>query len=311
MTDGNGIVHDGLKRCIDLVNPIIFQVRIASHFLTSNNRQVRSRQLWGSDVYTSDSDLVAVLMHFGYVHHTITQPIRDILEVRAVVKPCEALKSYPSTPRNSIRSRAWNAPITGCSYTVEKAWVVTRMGSSYDLRASIEGIPAVAQTFAPMHLERIVTRSSVGAAAARHRMVQEVTAVFNLVNEPWHKYTPATICDRGLKPHDWTSSRLHTQALYAESHQERYELSRMGTLNSEHDMGEKFRWSRCKRAMTARAMRGIGVPLPDAEKDELAKDLLWEELVWGPSFVIIRGIKYSLLRIHFMEIEAPKSNLPG
>jgi hypothetical protein len=46
------------------------QVRIPAHSLTSQNRQVRSRQLWGSDIYTSDSDLVAVLMHYGYIHHT-------------------------------------------------------------------------------------------------------------------------------------------------------------------------------------------------------------------------------------------------
>lgn len=286
---------------------ICVQVRIASHFLTSNNRQVRSRQLWGSDIYTSDSDLVAVLMHFGYVHHTINQPVRDILEIRVVVKPCEALSSYPSTPRNSIRSRAWNAPITGCSYTVEKAWVVTRMGSSYDLKASVEGIPAVAQTFAPMHLERIVTRSSVGAAAARHRMVQEVTVVFNLVNEPWHKYTPATICDRGLKPHDWTSSRLHTCTLYAESYQHRYELSIMGQ-DGENESGEKFRWSRCKRPMTAREMQIVGVPLPNEHKEVLAEGLLWEELVWGPTSVIVKGEKYPLIRIHFMDIEAPQKN---
>lgn len=46
------------------------QVRIPAHCLTSNNRQVRARQLWGSDVYTEDSDLVAVLMHCGYWYHS-------------------------------------------------------------------------------------------------------------------------------------------------------------------------------------------------------------------------------------------------
>lgn len=45
-------------------------MRIPAHCLTSNNRQVRARQLWGSDVYTEDSDLVAVLMHCGYWYHS-------------------------------------------------------------------------------------------------------------------------------------------------------------------------------------------------------------------------------------------------
>ena len=50
--------------------PAAPQVRIPAHCLTSNNRHVRARQLWGSDVYTEDSDLVAVLMHCGYWYHS-------------------------------------------------------------------------------------------------------------------------------------------------------------------------------------------------------------------------------------------------
>ena len=50
--------------------PPPLQVRIPAHCLTSNNRHVRARQLWGSDVYTEDSDLVAVLMHCGYWYHS-------------------------------------------------------------------------------------------------------------------------------------------------------------------------------------------------------------------------------------------------
>ena len=46
-----------------------FEVRIPAHCLSGSNRQVRARQLWGSDVYTHDSDVVAVLMHCGYWHH--------------------------------------------------------------------------------------------------------------------------------------------------------------------------------------------------------------------------------------------------
>ncbi len=34
--------------------------------MSNANQQVRARQLWGSDVYTEDSDLVAALMHAGF-----------------------------------------------------------------------------------------------------------------------------------------------------------------------------------------------------------------------------------------------------
>ena len=35
--------------------------------------QVRSRQLWGNEVYTQDSDLVAVLMHQGFFNQHVYQ----------------------------------------------------------------------------------------------------------------------------------------------------------------------------------------------------------------------------------------------
>ena len=34
--------------------------------MSNTNQQVRARQLWGSDIYTEDSDLVAALMHSGF-----------------------------------------------------------------------------------------------------------------------------------------------------------------------------------------------------------------------------------------------------
>ena len=41
----------------------------------------------------------------------VTHPPPQVAEVRAVLKPQDPLEKYPSTARNSIRSRAWAAPI--------------------------------------------------------------------------------------------------------------------------------------------------------------------------------------------------------
>lgn len=61
--------------------------------------------------------------------------------------------------------------LQGCSYRVEKCWVVTRSGTSVDLSPNLDGVPAAAATFTPSHMERIVTRSS-GAAAGRRPQTQ-------------------------------------------------------------------------------------------------------------------------------------------
>lgn len=46
----------------------------------------------------------------------------------------------------------------------------------------------------------------------------QVTVQYNLCNEPWTKYSMSTVADRGLKPSQWTSARLHNQVLYLETH---------------------------------------------------------------------------------------------
>jgi hypothetical protein len=79
---------------------------------------VRARQLWGNDIYTQDSDLVAVLMHCGFYNHALSAPPPSALEVRAVVQPLPPQPYYNSCARNSIRSRAWGAAVGGCSYRV-------------------------------------------------------------------------------------------------------------------------------------------------------------------------------------------------
>jgi hypothetical protein len=50
------------------------EIRIPADLATTSNRQIRGRQLWGTDVYTDDSDIVAVLMHTGYYTPTATPP---------------------------------------------------------------------------------------------------------------------------------------------------------------------------------------------------------------------------------------------
>jgi hypothetical protein len=298
--------------------PAAVEVRVPAAALSSANRQVRARQLWGSDAYTSDSDLVAVLMHCGYVHHALPAPPANVAEVRAVVRPAPAAAAYASTARNAIRSRAWAAPLAGgCSYSVEKAWAVTRTGNSVDLAPNLGGAPAAAATFAPASLERMVTRS---AAPARSRHAQEVTAVFSLANEPWLKYAPAAVCDRGLRPHERTSARLRATALYLESHSTRYELARIpppaGAApagkgkdgEKDRDGGEappeRYRFSRCARPLSARRLRALGVPLPASERTVLADDLEWEEVAWGPAGAVVRGEEYALLRVAFVPLEA-------
>lgn len=48
-------------------------------------------------------------------------------------------------------------------------------------------------------------------------VLQEMTLIYNLCNEPWPKYNMAAVADRGLKPSQWTSARFQTQVLLMET----------------------------------------------------------------------------------------------
>lgn len=202
------------------------EIRIPAKLVTTSNHQVRGSQLWGTDVYTDDSDLVAVLMHTGYYRPTASQPPFSVQELRATVHVLPPQESYTSTLRNNIRSRAWGAA-SGCSYSVDHCRILKVSGGHIDLEPCLTRISAVAPTLAPAAMERtMTTRAASSNAYRQQRFVQEVTIQYNLCNEPWMKYSMSIVADRGLKKSQYTSARLRKgEVLYLETHRKRYELS--------------------------------------------------------------------------------------
>ena len=67
--------------------PQLVEVRIAPEYVSAHNKLVKARQLWGCDIYTEDSDLVAAAMHMGFFSFNSAHPPAPISEFRAVIKP--------------------------------------------------------------------------------------------------------------------------------------------------------------------------------------------------------------------------------
>eukprot|EP00249_Psilotum_nudum_P017173 c26193_g1_i1 orf=586-1716(-) len=238
------------------------EVRILADLVTTSNHQVRGSQLWGTDVYTDDSDLVAVLMHTGYYRPTPSPPPPSILELRAIVRVLPPQDSYTSTLRNNVRSRAWGAA-SGCSYSIERCYIIKTGGGSIELEPCLTRISAVAPTLAPAVMERtMTTRAASSNAYRQQRFVREVTIQYNLCNEPWMKYSMSIVADKGLKKSQYTSARLKKgEVLYVETHRNRYELS--------YD-GERFTFNGGFGATTATStppqVSGTGEKARDNEK---------------------------------------------
>uniref|UniRef100_A0A1J3FFZ0 Zinc finger CCCH domain-containing protein 13 n=1 Tax=Noccaea caerulescens TaxID=107243 RepID=A0A1J3FFZ0_NOCCA len=201
------------------------EVRIPAEHVTATNRQVRGGQLWGTDIYTDDSDLVAVLMHTGYCRPTASPPPPTMQELRATIRVLPSQDYYTSKLRNNVRSRAWGAGI-GCSYRVERCYILKKGGGTIELEPSLTHSSTVEPTLAPMAVERsMTTRAAASNALRQQRFVREVTIQYNLCNEPWIKYSISIVADKGLKKPLFTSARLKKgEVLYLETHSCRYEL---------------------------------------------------------------------------------------
>ncbi|KAK7314855.1 hypothetical protein VNO77_33383 [Canavalia gladiata] len=308
------------------------EIRIPAENVTATNRQVRGGQLWGTDIYTYDSDLVAVLMHTGYCRPTASPPPMAVQELRTTIRVLPPHDCYISTLRNNVRSRAWGAAI-GCSYKVERCCIVKKGGGTIDLEPCLTHTSTVEPTLAPVAVERtMTTRAAASNAMRQQRYVREVTIQYNLCNEPWIKYSISIVADKGLKKPLYTSARLKKgEVLYLETHSRRYELcftgekmvkaipatqmldpdieksqnhhphsSNVDKADSDNIMIDVFRWSRCKKPLPQKVMRSMGIPLPLEHVEVLEENLDWEDVQWSQTGVWIAGKEYALARVHFL-----------
>lgn len=282
------------------------QAVVPSQYLANAHAQrtVRLRQLWGTDVYTDDSDLLAVLVHGGYVG-LHDEPPRKPLLVTLVV--CARQPKYTSSTRHGLCSRGFGAGHAGVSYKVEHVAQYTgdvaelepRLSAAAGARRCLPSISLLPPGYPPSSLH----------------------ICFNLSNEPMFKYSLSLLADRGFEPADWTSTRLRTEVLYLESDSHRYELSldpagplqggaaagggHVGNAAQLYDC-YTFAEVLCPQALDAQATKKAGVPLPARHVRVLHERLDWEEIAWGRSSVRIRSAaEYALTRLTWMPLTKP------
>ncbi len=99
-------------------NLFCVQIRIPTQNLQATFSEVKGRHVWGTDVYTDDSDIVCAVMHCGYYNASLKKPVAMVSEMRVVIQLLPPQIEYPVFVRNGIRSRAWWAGGTSCSYKV-------------------------------------------------------------------------------------------------------------------------------------------------------------------------------------------------
>ncbi|KAI7824630.1 histone deacetylation protein Rxt3-domain-containing protein [Gamsiella multidivaricata] len=120
----------------------LLEVRIASSYLTYDNIKVKRREIWGTDIYTDDSDVVAMLIHGGLFippisaqsteedsirptgqqHNFAPDPIKHIcpgFDLAVTLRILPKLVKYQGSIRNRIKSRTWSTGHDGVSFKIE------------------------------------------------------------------------------------------------------------------------------------------------------------------------------------------------
>ena len=111
----------------------VMHVKVHTSFLFDSTNQlggldgIKKRVIWGTDIYTDDSDIIAALFHshtldFATVAKAAREASADWLNVRLRILPC--LQTYQGSVQSNIRSRSWYAKHDGLSFQVDKVdWV--------------------------------------------------------------------------------------------------------------------------------------------------------------------------------------------
>ncbi|KAK9487789.1 histone deacetylation protein Rxt3-domain-containing protein [Lipomyces starkeyi] len=109
-----------IPRLEDKVNSLI-QIRIARRFLSRRtNPHVTRREVWGTDVYTDDSDVVAAIYHSGYLAESSDSSNGEKGDCVATLRILPLLQKYQGTFRHGLNSRSWLTRHDGVSFRIEK-----------------------------------------------------------------------------------------------------------------------------------------------------------------------------------------------
>ncbi|CAG8593165.1 8029_t:CDS:2 [Acaulospora morrowiae] len=259
----------------------LLEIWIPSKHLTWENMKVRNRFLWGTDVYTDDSDIVAVLIHTGLYNPlppppkskwSLNHPDHDLcVTIRVLPK----LVQYTATTRNKYQSRSWGNH-HGVSYKIEKV-------------CEMKNGEAIGRSIGKGRKERLRKFHQMRKRAfeeTEYSQNDDSILVFNNEGDPCYKYNPLMMTnDEQIK------ERLRMEVMYLENDDERYEISY-------DEASDKYRFaivlstthlglSAALKDQVTTSVSLPSFPLTESHLEVFRDDLDFNEMAWNIVGVIV------------------------
>ncbi|KAF9183209.1 hypothetical protein BGZ51_004170 [Haplosporangium sp. Z 767] len=289
----------------------LLEVRVASSYLTFDNAKVKKRELWGTDVYTDDSDVVAMLIHSGSFippinshssepdsiqptsqqHNFVAEPIKHICpgyDLAVTLRVLPKLIKYQGSIRNRIKSRTWATGHDGVSLQIES---VRKLCAGEALN---RGRGQSKHRMKEYNQERLRVLSNVHdettESLQNERAMRTATFEFTHQGDPCFKYSPELVMDRhdGLS-RKWTSWRLKKEVLILENDEERYEISLQHHAGTDARRFDRYRFAVISPRTSLSSWSKASYPLDSSDLTEvLYEDLDWQDFEWVERGVVVQ-----------------------
>ena len=264
----------------------IIEVRVAAEFLSSLNKAYVENRIWGSDIYTSDSDIVCVLQHSGFYHINDYTPT-DIEGLSIYLRVSRARAAYNSSLKNGVRSKKLNN-YQGHSIKVEGFSNRNFLGTEEELKAMAAKMPSNSE---------YKRKKPNPQRLADNMYYTEFNMVFNLSSEMWLAYSLPAICDKGRDFKDFTSYRLKKNVLYIETPNQRFEISlNFMDHNNDDYLFEEYETYKIAEVLDPITkdndfMREEKIPLNDKYVKVIYNMVDWHDLLWGENSLKIKDFE--------------------
>ncbi|KAF9362940.1 hypothetical protein BGX34_005218 [Mortierella sp. NVP85] len=289
----------------------LVEVRIASPYLTYDNIKVKRRELWGTDIYTDDSDVVAMLIHAGFFippmgihssdqdliqpdsqqHNFAADPIKHIFpsfDLAVTLRVMPKLVKYQGSIRNRIKSRTWKTRHDGQGLRIES---VKKLCSGEALN---RGRGQSKRRMKEYNQERLRVLSNIHdettESLQNERAMRTATFEFTHQGDPCFKYSPELVMDRhdGLS-RKWTSWRLKKEVLILENDEERYEISLQHQAGTDARRFDQYRFAVISPRTSLSSWSKNTYPLnPEELTEVLYEDLDWQDFEWVERGVVVQ-----------------------
>jgi hypothetical protein len=270
----------------------IIEVRVASDYLSQSNKAIIEKRIWGSDIYTSDSDVVCILQHSGYFKIKELPPT-NIEGVSVFFRVSKGRTTYNSSLKNGIKSKKLNN-FQGHSIKPENYCLQKSLGSKNELLEMASRMPMIGE------YERSKAQPKKLNEDLNNR---DFTLIFNMCFEMWLAYSLSAIADKGRELKHYTSWKLKDKVLYLETNDKRYEISRniSDHTNDDYlfDEFETFRfaevlspWEKDNDFM----LNQIIIPLNKEYINVIFPRIDWHDIEWAEDSMKIKELEINNLK---------------